>query len=307
MPDWGRGATAIRGAAVTSPSKLRERGGDRDGACIARAMAGQSTAVPSRNHDMSTPEPPSRPPSRPLIREPRLAPIIGNDAHLPAIAPDRLAAQAVRARFAPTLRALARTDADGPAEGEDDTRWTPEFTGDGQRLAGRTLRSAAVLVPLVRRPDGLTVLLTRRTDHLNDHAGQVSFPGGRTDPGDADAIATALREAHEEVGLSTDEVEVIGVLPAYTTVTAYEVTPVVGLLDPPRALKVDPFEVAEVFEVPLAFLMDPAHHRRHAVEVDGLARQFISMPWGQDLRGEPYFVWGATAAMLRNLYRFLAR
>jgi 8-oxo-dGTP pyrophosphatase MutT (NUDIX family) len=246
---------------------------------------------------MSSPEPPSRPPSRPLIREPRLAPIIGSDAHLPAIAPDRLTAASVRARFAPTLRALARTPADGTAA-EDDagSRWTPEFTGDGQRLAGRTLRAAAVLVPLVRRPD-----------HLNDHAGQVSFPGGRTDPEDVDAIATALREAHEEVGLAGDEIEVIGVLPAYTTVTAYEVTPVVGLLDPPRALKVDPFEVAEVFEVPLAFLMDPAHHRRHAVEVDGLARQFISMPWGQDLRGEPYFVWGATAAMLRNLYRFLAR
>ena len=149
-------------------------------------------------------------------------------------------------------------------------------------------------------------ILAQRTDHLNDHAGQVSFPGGRTDPEDADAVATALREAHEEVGIAADEIEVIGQLPAYTTVTAYEVTPVVGLLDPPRALRLDPFEVAEVFEVPLAFLMDPAHHRRHAVEVDGLARQFISMPWGRDLRGEPYFVWGATAAMLRNLYRFLA-
>ena len=262
--------------------------------------------IARNNHRMSTPESPPNPstPSRPLIREPRLAPVIGDDAHLPAVAPERLMPEAVRARFAPTLRTLARTPADGE---QDEAPWTPEFTGDGQRLAGRTLRAAAVLVPLVRRPDGLTVLLTRRTDHLNDHAGQVSFPGGRTDPGDADAIATALREAHEEVGLSADEIEVIGVLPAYTTVTAYEVTPAVGLLDPPRALQVDPFEVAEVFEVPLAFLMDPAHHRRHAVEVDGLARQFISMPWGQDLRGEPYFVWGATAAMLRNLYRFLAR
>jgi 8-oxo-dGTP pyrophosphatase MutT (NUDIX family) len=253
---------------------------------------------------MPTPEPPSNPPapSRPLIREPRLAPVIGRDAHLPAIAPERLTAEAVRARFAPTLGVLARTPADGAQE---EAPWTPEFTGDGQRLAGRTLRPAAVLVPLVRRAGGLTVLLTRRTDHLNDHAGQVSFPGGRTDP--ADAVATALREAHEEVGIASDEVEVIGRLPAYTTVTAYEVTPVVGLLDAPRALKLDPFEVAEVFEVPLSFLMDPAHHRRHAVEVEGLARQFISMPWGQDLRGEPYFVWGATAAMLRNLYRFLAR
>jgi len=259
----------------------------------------------SQNNDrMSTPEPPSKStPARPLIREPRLAPVIGSDTHLPAVAPERLTPEAVRARFAPTLGAIARTPADGADEA---SRWTPEFTGDGQRLAGRALRPAAVLVPLVRRPGGLTVLLTRRTDHLNDHAGQVSFPGGRTDPEDADAVATALREAHEEVGIAADEVEVIGRLPTYTTVTAYEVTPVVGLLDAPRALRLDPFEVAEVFEVPLAFLMDPAHHRRHAVEVDGLARQFISMPWGRDLRGEPYFVWGATAAMLRNLYRFLA-
>jgi len=259
--------------------------------------------VAFHNRRMSTPEPPSRPPSRPLIREPSLAPVVGSDAHLPAVAPERLTPEAVRARFAATLGALARTQADGA---DHHAPWTPEFTGDGQRLAGRTLRPAAVLVPLVRRSGGLTVLLTRRTDHLNDHAGQVSFPGGRTDPGDADAVATALREAHEEVGIAADEVEVIGQLPTYTTVTAYEVTPVVGLLDPPRALALDPFEVAEVFEVPLSFLMDPQHHRRHAVEVDGLARQFISMPWGQDLRGEPYFVWGATAAMLRNLYRFLA-
>ena len=260
--------------------------------------------MPLQNNErMSTPESPKSPPSRPLIREPRLAPVIGSDAHLPAVAPERLLPDAVRARFASTLHALARTLADGAG---DDAPWTPEFTGDGQRLAGRTLRPAAVLVPLVRRPAGLTVLLTRRTDHLNDHAGQVSFPGGRTDPEDVDAVATALREAREEVGSAADEVEVIGRLPTYTTVTAYEVTPVVGLLDPPRALQLDPFEVAEVFEVPLAFLMDPAHHRRHAVEVDGLARQFISMPWGQDACGEPYFVWGATAAMLRNLYGFLA-
>jgi 8-oxo-dGTP pyrophosphatase MutT (NUDIX family) len=240
--------------------------------------------------------------SRILIREPRLAPVLGTDGHLPAIAPDRLTPDALRARFAPTLRASAAADGAGGGE----TAWMPEFIGDDRRLTERAVRRAAVLVPLVRRPEGLAVLLTRRTDHLNDHAGQVSFPGGRTDPEDADAVATALREAREEVGLAADEVEVIGVLPTYTTVTAYEVTPVIGLLDPPRALALDAFEVAEVFEVPLAFLMDPAHHRRHAVEVDGLARQFISMPWGQDLRGEPYFVWGATAAMLRNLYRFLA-
>ena len=254
---------------------------------------------------MPSPDAPSTPvaPPRGAIREPRLAPVIGLDSHLPAIAPERLTPEALRARFAPTLRALAHphATADGPPA------WRPEFTGDGQRLSERPLRHAAVLVPLVRRPEGLAVLLTKRTDHLNDHAGQVSFPGGRTDPGDGDAVATALREAHEEVGLAADEIEVIGVLPTYTTVTAYEVTPVVALLDPPRALALDPFEVAEVFEVPLAYLMDPANHRRHAAEFQGIKRQFISMPWGADASGQPYFVWGATAAMLRNLYGFLAR
>jgi len=270
-------------------------------------------ASPRRPHCMSSSDLPSDPPSdapadagrtlqRPLIRDPRIVPVLGNDAHLPPVPVDRLQPDALRARFAPTLRAGNKVW-DQP----DGSAWVPEFAGDGQRLAQRPLRRAAVLIPLVRRPEGLAVLLTRRTDHLNDHAGQVSFPGGRTDPEDVDAIATALREAREEVGIAADEVEVIGRLPVYTTVTAYEVTPVVGLLDPPRALAMDAFEVAEVFEVPLAFLMDPANHRRHEVRVQDNSRRFLSMPWGTDAQGQSFFVWGATAAMLRNLYRFLAR
>jgi 8-oxo-dGTP pyrophosphatase MutT (NUDIX family) len=241
------------------------------------------------------PAPADRPKPPGLIRDPRAAPVLGRDDHLPAIPTERLQPDALRALFAPTLA------------GEPVGGWAPEFRGDDRLLVERPVRPAAVLVPLVRRPEGLTVLLTRRTDHLNDHAGQVSFPGGRTDPEDADAVATALREAHEEVGIEHDEVEVIGRLPTYTTVTAYEVTPVVGLLDPPRSLAMDAFEVAEVFEVPLAFLMDPANHQRHSFTFQDISRQFLSMPWSRDPAADEYFIWGATAAMLRNLYRFLSR
>jgi 8-oxo-dGTP pyrophosphatase MutT (NUDIX family) len=171
------------------------------------------------------------------------------------------------------------------------------------------LSEASVLVPLVQRPAGVQVLLTRRTDQLRDHAGQISFPGGRVEHGDVDAVATALREAEEEVGLPPAAVDVIGQLPHYTTVTRYVVTPVVALVHPPFDLRLDTGEVAEAFEVPLQFLMTPAHHRRHEFEMLGQRRQFLSMPWqGQDERGvkRHYFIWGATAAMLRNLYAFLS-
>jgi 8-oxo-dGTP pyrophosphatase MutT (NUDIX family) len=165
-----------------------------------------------------------------------------------------------------------------------------------------------VLIAIVLH-DEPTVLLTQRTDHLNDHPSQISFPGGRAEPSDADVVATALREAHEEIGLEAAQVEVLGVLPTYTTGTGFVVTPVVGLVRPAFELKPDPFEVAEVFEAPLAWLMDPAHHQRHAVDVGGVRREFLSIPWpGTDAAGRPrrYFIWGATAAMLRNLYRFLS-
>jgi 8-oxo-dGTP pyrophosphatase MutT (NUDIX family) len=229
--------------------------------------------------------------TRPRITDPALVPVIGTDAHLPALSADRLAAHAVRSRFA--------------RAGD----WQPEFGGDGILAATQAPAAAAVLVPLVARDSGLHVLLTRRTEHLRDHAGQISFPGGRSEPEDVDAADTALREAEEEVGLPRSAVDVLGQLPTYATVTGFVVTPVVALVQPPFALALDSFEVAEAFEVPLQFLMTPAHHRRHVFTFDGGERQFLSMPWvaaGSDGSPREYFIWGATAAMLRNLYRYLA-
>jgi 8-oxo-dGTP pyrophosphatase MutT (NUDIX family) len=168
---------------------------------------------------------------------------------------------------------------------------------------------ASVLIPLLDRPTGVTVLLTHRAAHLSDHAGQISFPGGRAEASDRDAIETALREADEEIGLDARCVSVLGTLPAYTTVTRYVVTPVVGVVSPGFSLRIDPSEVSEVFEVPLAFLMSPVNHRRHAVGDGPLSRQIFSMPWvdaGADGAPRSHFIWGATAAMLRNLYRFLS-
>ena len=230
----------------------------------------------------------------PRILDPSSAPVVGTDAHLPVVEASRLTAAALRQRF-------ARTEI-----------WQPESAGDGRILSGREPAHAAVLVPLVQRDDGsdgvLQVLLTRRAAHLRDHAGQISFPGGRSEPEDGSPAATALREAEEEVGLPRAQVDVIGLMPTYTTVTGYIVTPVVALVRAPYVLTLDSFEVAEAFEVPLAFLMNPAHHRRHAFSFEGGERQFLSMPWqgvGVDGGAREYFIWGATAAMLRNLYRFL--
>ena len=225
----------------------------------------------------------------PRILDPHAVPVIGTDAHLPAVDPAHLTPEALRLRFG--------------LPGS----WQAEIPGDVE-LAAPELRPASVLVPLVQRPEGLKVLLTRRTEHLRDHAGQISFPGGGAEAHDADAAATALRETEEEIGLPRGAVDIIGRLPHYTTITRYRVTPVVALVQPPFTLQLDRFEVAEAFEVPLDFLMTPAHHRRHAFELQGRQRQFLSMPWqGLDAMGAPreYFIWGATAAMLRNLYGFL--
>lgn len=158
---------------------------------------------------------------------------------------------------------------------------------------------AAVLVPLVERPEGLHVILTRRTEDLRDHAGQISFPGGRIEPSDASVEAAALRETHEEIGISPAQVDVLGRLRCYRTGTGYWVHPVVGLLRPPLELRPEPGEVAEIFEVPLAFFLDPGNHQPHLFEHQGRRYQLVAMPYGE------YFIWGATAGMLRCLYQAL--
>lgn len=163
----------------------------------------------------------------------------------------------------------------------------------------RVVTPAAVLVPLINRATGVTVLLTQRTAHLNDHAGQISFPGGRVEEGDADRIETALREAEEETGLDRTAVHVMGSLPDYDIPTGFRVTPVVGWIEPPIAFAPDPFEVAEVFEVPLGHFLDPANHQRHSDEVQGRRRNYYAMPY------QHRNIWGATAGMLFSLYRVL--
>jgi 8-oxo-dGTP pyrophosphatase MutT (NUDIX family) len=222
----------------------------------------------------------------PRILNPHTIPVAGHDGHLDPVDPARLTADALRARF------------------RQGAAFEAPIRGDGAEH-DRTPAAAAVLVGLVARADGLQVLLTRRTEHLRDHAGQISFPGGRSEPEDDHPEATALREAQEEIGLPPDRVELLGRLPDYTTITRYVVTPVVALVHPPFELALDAFEVAEAFEVPLSFLMTPAHHRRHVFSYEQGQRQFLSMPWRRTAQDGEYFIWGATAAMLRNLYHFL--
>ena len=171
-----------------------------------------------------------------------------------------------------------------------------------RQFADRAPAPAAVLLPLVMR-ERLHLLLTQRTAHLSTHSGQIAFPGGKVDATDADATAAALREAEEETGLSREHVEVLGTLPQYITGTSFFITPVVALVRPGFALQPNPHEVDDVFEVPLDFLMDPVHHRRHAYEWDGVVREWYSMPYQDGPRER--FIWGATAGMLRNFFHLL--
>ena len=172
--------------------------------------------------------------------------------------------------------------------------------GDWAELSGgRGHCPAAVLVPVVARGQVPTVLLTRRTDHLHHHPGQISFPGGRVEDADTSPIDTALRETEEEIGLHRCHIELIGTLPDYLTGTGFRVTPVVGLVTPPFELTLDAFEVAEAFEVPLSHFLDPANHEQHSIVHEGRLRQFHAMPY------QGYFIWGATAGIIMSLYRVL--
>lgn len=208
---------------------------------------------------------------------------------LPPVASVELTPVALRARF----------------DRIDSLHWAPEIITDHRPDSPALIRPAAVLVPIVVAAGDLAVLLTVRPSHLRDHSGQIAFPGGRVEPTDPDRIGTALREAHEEVGLGAEQIEVLGTLPPYRTGTGFDVTPVVGLIAGDPRLHLDPNEVAETFLVPLEFLMNPANHeRRRAPAVNG-TRAFFAMPWRDPACGVEYFIWGVTAAILRNLYQFL--
>lgn len=184
------------------------------------------------------------------------------------------------------------------------THQVETITGDhavaGMAREERTLMPAAVLMPLVERSEGYTVLLTQRTAHLEHHAGQISFPGGRAEEEDANPVDTALREAEEEIGLQRRHVvEIAGFLDLYQTVTGFLITPVVGFVTPPFELALDAFEVAEAFEVPLDFILDPQNHESRSMFYKGQHRRYYVIPY------EDRFIWGATAAMLVNFARRL--
>ena len=163
-------------------------------------------------------------------------------------------------------------------------------------MGDATYRDAAVLVPVVARAPSATVLLTMRTPHLTTHAGQIAFPGGKIDPTDATPTEAALREAEEEIGLDRALVTTMGMLDPYLTGTGYRIVPVVAMVDPDHRLALNPHEVVNAFEVPLAFLMSPENHRRGSREFRGATRYFYEMPYGE------HYIWGVTAGIIRGLY-----
>jgi 8-oxo-dGTP pyrophosphatase MutT (NUDIX family) len=216
--------------------------------------------------------------------DPQQVPVIQVDTHLPAVPRGNLLPDALRQRFLVS-----------PV-------WQADLVVE-KIFMDRAPMQAAVLIPIVMHAEP-TVLLTQRTAHMSTHAGQIAFPGGKLDEEDADATAAAQREAYEEVGLEPGWLEVLGQLPLYTTGSAFLVTPVVALVRTGFRLQPNVHEVSDVFEVPLSFLMNPANHRHHQVEWQGVQRQWLSMPYHDGLQER--FIWGATAGMLRNFYRFLS-
>jgi 8-oxo-dGTP pyrophosphatase MutT (NUDIX family) len=235
--------------------------------------------------------------------DPRDIPWSVQDQHWPALPPAALHAESLRGVF------------------KNPPVWTPEVKREPS-LGQRAPQAAAVLVPIVMRGEQGNephLLLTQRTQHLSSHAGQIAFPGGKVDPNDQSVEHAALREAEEEVGLTSEHVEVLGQLPSYITGTSFHITPVVALVSPNHTLQTNAYEVEFAFEVPLSFLMDPANHRIHQWENNGVQRQWYSMPYrpattklshgsndSSDSNPETeYFIWGATAGMIRNFYRFL--
>jgi 8-oxo-dGTP pyrophosphatase MutT (NUDIX family) len=172
--------------------------------------------------------------------------------------------------------------------------WHRDFIPEGMRL-----RHAAVLMPLVSRPDGVHLLLTQRTSHLKGHAGQISFPGGGVEPADRDRADTALRETEEEIGLSRDRIELLGAMPEYELNSGYRVTPVVGWIEPPYQVHPDPYEVQDVFEIPLRHFLDQRNFQRRRYEHGGMVRRYLAAPY------DGRYVWGATAGMLYFFFQLL--
>lgn len=226
-----------------------------------------------------------RPPHKPAF-DPYVQPWVTSNQAFAAVPPEYLTRESLKTALSANIQRVL----DIPDE-------------SAKRFPGRegTPVEAAVLVPIVLRPEGLTVLLTQRTAHLNDHAGQISFPGGKIETTDADAVAAALRETEEETGLKREFVEVLGGLPRYVTSTGFAISPITALVEPGFTLSPDRFEVAEIFEVPLEFLTNPINFRLHRATLpDGSTRQYYSAPWNQ------YFIWGATAAMLLGMCQILS-
>jgi 8-oxo-dGTP pyrophosphatase MutT (NUDIX family) len=221
-----------------------------------------------------------------------------------------VASYSAPALFAPdAFRGLARQRLRRtPPPGDLDGTLAPD-AGDHDLNAGKAFpkmyegppRRAAVLIPVVAHEEGATVLLTRRTEHLPSHAGQVAFPGGKIEGTDATPLAAALREAEEEIGLETETVETLGYLDLYQTGSGFRIVPVVGMIEPGFSPTLDTNEVAAAFEVPLAFLMTPSNHQRSSRMLRGIERHFYAMPYHDK------YIWGATAGIIRNLYNRVYR